>query len=81
MMMDFNPKFMKLSLLIITLLGIFSIQTHAEITTKISHSATAAISQPSKIYLQLDFAQQASIPSGWRIPGNNAGNIFNRDGF
>ena len=79
--MDFNPKFMKLSLLTITLLGIFSIQTHAEITTKISHSATAAISQPSKIYLQLDFAQQASIPSGWRIPGNNAGNIFIRDGF
>ena len=81
MRMVFKPKIMKLSLLTITLFSIFSIQTHAEITTKISHLNTTAISQSNKTAVQLDFAQQPNIPSGWRIPGNNAGNIFIQDGF
>ncbi|OTG64325.1 glycerophosphodiester phosphodiesterase [Acinetobacter silvestris] len=72
---------MKLSFLTIILLSSFSVESYAESTTNIKSANISATSALGKTYAQVNFEQQKIIPQGWRVPGNNAGNIFIRDGF
>ncbi|OTG85075.1 glycerophosphodiester phosphodiesterase family protein [Acinetobacter sp. ANC 4648] len=72
---------MKLSLFTITLLSIFSIESYAESTKNINNPNVAIASALAKKHVQINFEQQKMIPQGWRVPGNNVGNIFIQDGF
>lgn len=68
-----------LSLVIVTLLPTLS---SAEISTKITtkqQTQNGSVSQLKVLYQQ-DFTRQKSIPQGWRIPGNNAGNVYVENG-
>lgn len=68
-----------LSLVIVTLLPTLS---YAEISTKITtkqQTQNGSVSQLKVLYQQ-DFTRQKSIPQGWRIPGNNAGNVYVENG-
>ena len=73
---------MKLSALSLTLFSVLPIVGHAEISTKITTKAQTqniSTSQLNVLYQQ-DFTQQKTIPQGWRIPGNNAGNVYVENG-
>lgn len=69
---------MKLSLLSLAVGTLFPILSYAEISTKITtkvQTQTVSASQLKVLYQQ-NFTQQKTIPQGWRIPGNNAGNVY-----
>lgn len=73
---------MKLSTLSLALFVLFPIVSHAEVSAKITikEPAQSTSNIQSKILYQQNFAQQKNIPQGWRIPGNNAGNIYIQNG-
>ncbi|KAF5297814.1 hypothetical protein FQR65_LT19672 [Abscondita terminalis] len=55
--------------------------SYAELTTKISAKTQPKITPPkSRMLYQLNFAQEDTIPQGWRIPGNNPGHIYIENG-
>lgn len=56
--------------------------SHAELASKIStQNQPKLASQPLKTLYQQSFVQQKTIPQGWRIPGNNAGNVYVENGM
>jgi len=73
---------MKLSVLSFAVLISLSMLSHAELASKIStQNQPKLASQPLKTLYQQSFVQQKTIPQGWRIPGNNAGNIYVENGM
>ncbi|MEF9994290.1 MAG: glycerophosphodiester phosphodiesterase family protein [Acinetobacter sp.] len=73
---------MKLSLLSLAIITLLPISSYAEISTKITtkqQTQNGSVSQLKVLYQQ-DFTRQKSIPQGWRIPGNNAGNVYVENG-
>ncbi|WP_228153645.1 hypothetical protein [Acinetobacter bereziniae] len=68
---------MKLSILSCAVLITLPMLSYAELTTKISAKTQPKITPPkSRMLYQLNFAQEDTIPQGWRIPGNNPGHIL-----
>lgn len=56
--------------------------SHAELASKIStQNQPKLAAQPLKTLYQQSFVQQKTIPQGWRIPGNNAGNVYVENGM
>ena len=56
--------------------------SHAELASKIStQNQPKLASQQLKTLYQQSFVQQKTIPQGWRIPGNNAGNVYVENGM
>jgi len=74
---------MKLSLLSLAVGMLFPILSYAEVSTKITTKAqTQTVSATQlKVLYQQNFSQQKTIPQGWRIPGNNAGNVYVEKGI
>ena len=84
---------MKLLNLSIALMGFMSITAYAEsieykkITPTVksqnvkSNAPTTKAPLHQTTLLEEDFEKLKMLPSGWRIPGNNAGNISLQDGF
>lgn len=73
---------MKLSLLSFAVLISLSMLSHAELASKIStQNQPKLASQPLKTLYQQSFVQQKTIPQGWRIPGNNTGNVYVENGI
>lgn len=74
-------NFMKLSILSCAVLITLPMLSYAELTTKISAKTQPKITPPkSRMLYQLNFAQEDTIPQGWRIPGNNPGHIYIENG-
>ncbi|MEG0343668.1 MAG: glycerophosphodiester phosphodiesterase, partial [Acinetobacter sp.] len=73
---------MKLSLLSLAIITLLPISSYAEISTKITTKQQTQNGSESqlKVLYQQDFTRQKSIPQGWRIPGNNAGNVYVENG-
>ncbi|WP_089606325.1 glycerophosphodiester phosphodiesterase family protein [Acinetobacter piscicola] len=74
---------MKLSFLSLAIVTLLPSLSYAEISTKITTKQqiqNGSVSQLKVLYQQ-DFTQQKSIPQGWRIPGNNAGNVYVEKGI
>ena len=56
--------------------------SHAELASKIStQNQPKFAAQPLKTLYEQSFVQQKTIPQGWRIPGNNAGNVYVENGI
>jgi len=73
---------MRSSALSLAILSILPTISYAEISTKIiTQTQIKDISQPLNKLYQQNFAQQKTIPQGWRIPGNNAGNVYVENGI
>lgn len=73
---------MKLSVLSFAVLISLPMLSHAELASKIStQNQPKLASQPLKTLYQQSFVQQKTIPQGWRIPGNNAGNVYVENGM
>lgn len=74
---------MKLSPLSLAVVTLFPILSYAEVSTKITTKAqTQTVSATQlKVLYQQNFTQQKTIPQGWRIPGNNAGNVYVEKGI
>ncbi len=76
-----NRYRMKLSVLTLTVFASFPMISVAEVSTQ-----TTIRVQPNqnasalKILYQQNFALQKSIPTGWRIPGNNPGTVHVENG-
>lgn len=76
-----NRHVMKLSALILAVLFTLPMISHAEVSTNItSRVQTSQTTAPLKTLYQQNFAQQQSIPTGWRIPGNNPGTVHVENG-
>lgn len=73
---------MKYSILSLAVFMLFPLQASAEVSAKITTKVqTSTIStQTLNVLYQQNFAQQKTIPQGWRIPGNNAGHIYIENG-
>lgn len=72
---------MKLSVLSFAVLISLPMLSHAELASKISAKTQPKITPPkSRMLYQLNFAQEDTIPQGWRIPGNNPGHIYIENG-
>ncbi|ENU60097.1 Glycerophosphoryl diester phosphodiesterase [Acinetobacter guillouiae MSP4-18] len=73
---------MKLSVLSFAVLISLPMLSHAELASKIStQNQPKLAAQPLKTLYQQSFVQQKTIPQGWRIPGNNAGNVYVENGM
>lgn len=75
---------MKFSIFTLSLLCIFPCLSSAEISVQkslIQNQNSTQLNRTSKTIYQVNFTTLKSIPHGWRIPGNNAGNIYIQDGF
>ena len=56
--------------------------SHAELASKIStQNQPKLAAQQLKTLYQQSFVQQKTIPQRWRIPGNNAGNVYVENGM
>lgn len=72
---------MKISALSFAILMCLTTIATAEISTKITTlEDTQKNSAQLKLFYQQNFNQQKTIPQGWRIPGNNAGNVYVENG-
>lgn len=73
---------MKLSVLSFAVLISLPMLSHAELASKIStQNQPKLAAQQLKTLYQQSFVQQKTIPQGWRIPGNNAGNVYVENGM
>ncbi len=72
---------MKLSALSLAVLFALPMISYAEVSTKVTlQTQPNPVTQPLKTLYQQNFALQKSIPTGWRIPGNNPGTIHVENG-
>lgn len=73
---------MKNSILSLAVFMLLPLQSYAEISAKTTTKvqSTAPVSSELQVFYQQNFAQQKTIPHGWRIPGNNAGHIYIENG-
>ncbi|MFW1735102.1 MULTISPECIES: glycerophosphodiester phosphodiesterase family protein [unclassified Acinetobacter] len=73
---------MKLSVLSFAVLISLPMLSHAELASKIStQNQPKLAAQQLKTLYQQSFVQQKTIPQRWRIPGNNAGNVYVENGM
>ena len=73
---------MKLSVLSFAILISLPMLSYAELASKISTQKQPKLAaQQLKTLYQQSFVQQKIIPQGWRIPGNNAGNVYVENGI
>lgn len=67
---------------VLLFLGVFSHQSMAQSTlVQPLETEQKRPEQLEKIRYQIDFSKLQQLPKGWKIPGNNAGNIYLKDGF
>ncbi|WP_372403786.1 glycerophosphodiester phosphodiesterase [Acinetobacter piscicola] len=63
-------------------LSIFSQQSMAQaVLVQPQETAQKSPEQLEKIRYEIDFSKIKQLPKGWKIPGNNAGSIYIKDGF